>query len=122
MNVLFRCVLILDLSSISRLVEEIKDRFSIEIQNEDVFMATTFEEFIQAIVFVSRGGAAAADVEYDAVKMRANNMDIQFPRQLFINGKFVNAEGGRTIASINPADNTVICEVRIFKFNERDNM
>lgn len=95
-----------------RLVEEVKDRFSLELQNEDVFMATTFFEFCQSVVLKSRGGSASLDVQYDAVVMNVNNMDIKFPRQLFIDGQFVDAEGGRTIDSVNPADETVICKVR----------
>lgn len=95
-----------------RLVEEVKDRFNVELQNEDVFMATTFGEFCQAVVLKSRGGAASLDVQYDAVVLNANNMEIRFPRQLFIDGQFVDAEGGRTIDSVNPADETVICKVQ----------
>ena len=32
-------------------------------------------------------------------------------RQLFIGGKFVDAEGGETLASVNPHDNSTIAEV-----------
>ncbi|XP_034251453.1 cytosolic 10-formyltetrahydrofolate dehydrogenase [Thrips palmi] len=95
-----------------RLVEEVKDRFNLELQNEDVFMATTFFEFCQTVVLKARGGAASQDVQYDAVVMTANNMELKFPRQLFIDGQFVDAEGGRTIDTVNPADETVICKVQ----------
>lgn len=96
-----------------RLVEEVKDRFNLELQNEDVFLATTFFEFGQTVVLKSRGGAASKEVVYDAVVMHVNNMDVKFPTQLFIDGEFVNAEGGRTIDSINPADESVICGVSL---------
>ncbi|KAJ1530815.1 hypothetical protein ONE63_005662 [Megalurothrips usitatus] len=95
-----------------RLVEEVKERFNLELQNEDVFLATTFFEFSQAVVLKSRGSNASQDVAYDAVVMNVNNMDIKFPKQLFINGQFVDAEGGRTIDTVNPADETVICKVQ----------
>ncbi|KAK3932617.1 Cytosolic 10-formyltetrahydrofolate dehydrogenase [Frankliniella fusca] len=95
-----------------RLVEEVRERFNLEMQNEDVFLATTFVEFSEAVVLKSRGGSASKEVEYDAVVMHVNNMDIKFPKQLFIDGQFVNAEGGRTIDSINPADESVICKVQ----------
>ncbi|XP_026282874.1 cytosolic 10-formyltetrahydrofolate dehydrogenase [Frankliniella occidentalis] len=95
-----------------RLIEEVKDRFNFEMQNEDVFLATTFVEFGEAVVLKSRGGSASKEVEYDPVVMHVNNMDIKFPKQLFIDGKFIDAEGGRTIDSINPADESVICKVQ----------
>ena len=38
-----------------RLVEEVKDKANgLEITNEDVFMATKFNDFIQAVVKISR--------------------------------------------------------------------
>lgn len=36
-----------------------------------------------------------------------NNMTIKMPHQLFINGEFVDAEGGKTYKTINPNDGTV---------------
>ena len=36
-----------------------------------------------------------------------NNMTIKMPHQCFINGEFVDAEGGKTYKSINPTDGTV---------------
>uniref|UniRef100_A0A673I298 Cytosolic 10-formyltetrahydrofolate dehydrogenase-like n=1 Tax=Sinocyclocheilus rhinocerous TaxID=307959 RepID=A0A673I298_9TELE len=36
-----------------------------------------------------------------------NNMTIQIPHQLFINGEFVDAEGGKTYKTINPTDGQV---------------
>lgn len=35
--------------------------------------------------------------------MNINNMMIRMPHQLFINGEFVDAEGGKTYKTINPA-------------------
>jgi hypothetical protein len=34
-----------------------------------------------------------------------------FPHQLFIDGKFCNATSGKRLSSINPADESLICEV-----------
>lgn len=84
---------------------------NLEMQNEDVFLATTFFEFSQAVVLKSRGGSASREVVYDAVVMNVNSMEIKFPKQLFIDGQFVNAEGGHTIDTINPADESLICKV-----------
>uniref|UniRef100_A0A671KXA6 Cytosolic 10-formyltetrahydrofolate dehydrogenase-like n=1 Tax=Sinocyclocheilus anshuiensis TaxID=1608454 RepID=A0A671KXA6_9TELE len=36
-----------------------------------------------------------------------NNITIQIPHQLFINGEFVDAEGGKTYKTINPTDGQV---------------
>lgn len=39
-----------------RLVEEIKDLVELEMQNEDIYMNTTFLEFYNVAVLKSRGG------------------------------------------------------------------
>lgn len=36
-----------------------------------------------------------------------NNMTIKMPHQLFIDGEFVDAEGGKTYKTINPNDGMV---------------
>ncbi|CAB1345764.1 unnamed protein product [Coregonus sp. 'balchen'] len=78
-----------------RLVEEIKQKCAgLQLQNEDVYMATTFQDFIQMF--------AMKDV---------NNMTVKMPWQCFINGKFEDAENGKTADTINPADGSVICKV-----------
>lgn len=43
--------------------------------------------------------------------MRVNNMDISFPHQLFINNEFMDSESGNTFKTINPHDESVICEI-----------
>ncbi|XP_068238224.1 cytosolic 10-formyltetrahydrofolate dehydrogenase isoform X2 [Palaemon carinicauda] len=95
-----------------RLVEEVKEHAGVSLENEDVYMATTFAEFIQAVVLRLRGGDAKPVFEFDAVKMHVNNMDIQFAHQLFINGQFVDATGGKVLKSINPATEELICDVQ----------
>lgn len=44
---------------------------------------------------------------YGQVERNVNNMTIRMPHQLFINGEFVDAEGGKTYKSINPTDGQV---------------
>lgn len=39
--------------------------------------------------------------------MNINNMTIHMPHQLFINGEFVDAEGGKTYKTINPTTGQV---------------
>lgn len=94
-----------------RLVEEVKDVLNTTVQNTDVFMAPAFLEFASVVILAGRGlSEMGKEVKYDAVGVRANNMDLRFPRQLFIDGKFVNGHG-KPIPSINPHDEHVICEV-----------
>ncbi|KAL2724953.1 cytosolic 10-formyltetrahydrofolate dehydrogenase isoform X1 [Vespula maculifrons] len=93
-----------------RLVEEIKDSLGVTLQNIDVFMAPIFVQFLGTVILAARGNAAAKDIKYDAVEIRANNMDLKFPRQLFINGEFVNGHD-KPIDTINPHDESVICSV-----------
>ena len=48
---------------------------------------------------------------YDTVKLHVNKMDVSFPSQLYIDGQFVDATSGRKLRSIDPRDESVICEV-----------
>jgi len=94
-----------------RLVEEVKEATNVGMTNEDVFMATKFDDFVKSLVIISRGGGGKKELEFSAVKMNVNKMDISFPHQLFINGEFVPATSGRKLRSINPHDESLICEV-----------
>ncbi|KAM4721426.1 cytosolic 10-formyltetrahydrofolate dehydrogenase [Rhinophrynus dorsalis] len=95
-----------------RLVEEVKLKCNgLQLQNEDVYMATKFEEFIQMLVRRLRGEDGAEELIIDYVEKEVNNMTIKMPYQLFINGQFVDAEGGKTYDTINPTDATSICKV-----------
>lgn len=95
-----------------RLVEEVKDLAKIELQNEDIYMNTTFEEFCQIAVLKSRGGLDKKEIVYDGVEMKVNKMKIKFPTQLFINGEFVNSDSGKLLTIVNPSDESVICKVQ----------
>ncbi|XP_071528563.1 cytosolic 10-formyltetrahydrofolate dehydrogenase isoform X3 [Panulirus ornatus] len=94
-----------------RLVEETKEIAGVTLENEDVYMATTFQEFIQVMAIRLRGGDTKPVFEYDSVKMHVNNMDIEFPHQLFIDGQFIDATSGKYLRSINPTTEELICEV-----------
>jgi len=93
------------------LVEEVKDKSGVSIANEDVFMATAFGEFLNMVVSVRRGGSGKKELEFEAVKMHVNKMDISFATQLFIDGQFVNATSGRKLDLFNPHDESLICKV-----------
>ena len=43
--------------------------------------------------------------------VKANNMEIKCPHQCFINNEFVDSTGGKTFSTINPNDESVICQV-----------
>jgi formyltetrahydrofolate dehydrogenase len=94
------------------LVEEIKDKLKISIQNEDLFMATTFKEFGERVVLKTRGDIGKRDVRHPSIKLHVNSMDVSFPHQLFINGEFVDSESGGVLAIVNPSDESVICQVK----------
>ncbi|KAJ9574008.1 hypothetical protein L9F63_008605, partial [Diploptera punctata] len=95
-----------------RLVEEIREKLKITVQNEDLFMATTFKEFGETVVVKSRGGGNMEKKQYSSIVMHANNMDISFPHQLFINGEFVDSESGNVLETVDPNDESVICKVQ----------
>ncbi|XP_069142725.1 cytosolic 10-formyltetrahydrofolate dehydrogenase-like isoform X1 [Argopecten irradians] len=95
-----------------RLVEEVKEKCNgTTLQNEDVYMNTTFEDFSSCVIRRSRGIEDKEPFVFDAVKMRANNMDISFAHQLFIDNEFVDSSDGKTFKTVNPNDESVICEI-----------
>ncbi|KAK7878913.1 hypothetical protein WMY93_030847 [Mugilogobius chulae] len=95
-----------------RLVEEVKQCCpSVLLQNEDVYMASTFQDFIQMFVRKLRGEDQEEELVVDYVTKEANNMTVKMPYQCFINGKFEDAENGKTYNTINPTDGSVISKV-----------
>uniref|UniRef100_A0A8C4HE53 10-formyltetrahydrofolate dehydrogenase n=1 Tax=Dicentrarchus labrax TaxID=13489 RepID=A0A8C4HE53_DICLA len=104
-----------------RLVEEVKLRASgCQLQNEDVYMNTTFQDFIQMCVRKLRGEDGEEELVVDYVSKNINNMTIKMPHQLFINGEFVDADGGKTYKTINPTDGTAICDVSLAQISDVD--
>ncbi|KAG8439407.1 hypothetical protein GDO86_005572 [Hymenochirus boettgeri] len=93
------------------MVEEIKQKCNgLELQNEDVYMATTFGDFIQMVVKKSRG-EDEEELVIDYATLHVNNMTVKMPYQCFINGQFVDADNGKTYNTINPTDGSVISKV-----------
>ncbi|XP_045469242.1 cytosolic 10-formyltetrahydrofolate dehydrogenase [Harmonia axyridis] len=95
-----------------RLVEEAKDIFKIELENEDVFMAPVFDEFCLNCILKTRGGVGSVEIDYRPVIIEANGRSLKFPCQLFINGQFIDAQNGKVTKTINPANEETICEVQ----------
>ncbi|XP_052084135.1 cytosolic 10-formyltetrahydrofolate dehydrogenase-like isoform X1 [Mytilus californianus] len=95
-----------------RLIEEIKQKCNgVALENEDVYMNTTFEDLSNCLVKRNRGIDDKEPLVFEAVKMHVNDMDISFPRQLFIDNEFVDASSGATFNTINPSDESVICSI-----------
>uniref|UniRef100_A0A452UDS4 10-formyltetrahydrofolate dehydrogenase n=1 Tax=Ursus maritimus TaxID=29073 RepID=A0A452UDS4_URSMA len=91
-----------------RLVEEVKELCDgLELENEDVYMATTFGDFVQLLVRKLRGDDKDSECIIDYVEKTVNKLTLQMPYQLFIGGMFVDAEGAKTYETINPTDGTV---------------
>ncbi|XP_077328226.1 mitochondrial 10-formyltetrahydrofolate dehydrogenase [Lithobates pipiens] len=94
-----------------RLVEEIKQKCGgLEVQNEDVYMATTFQDFIQMVVRKFRG-EDKEELVIEYATLNVNNMTVKMPYQCFINGQFADADSGKTYDTINPTDGSVLCKV-----------
>uniref|UniRef100_A0A8C5N4T7 formyltetrahydrofolate dehydrogenase n=1 Tax=Gouania willdenowi TaxID=441366 RepID=A0A8C5N4T7_GOUWI len=95
-----------------RLVEEVKQKCAgVQLQNEDVYMATTFQDFIQMFVRKLRGEDQEEELVVDYATKEVNSMTLKMPHQCFINGKFEDAENGKSYNTINPTDGSVICKV-----------
>ncbi|XP_070709739.1 mitochondrial 10-formyltetrahydrofolate dehydrogenase [Pempheris klunzingeri] len=95
-----------------RLVEEVKQKCAgIQLQTEDVYLATTFQDFIQMCVRKLRGEDQEEELAIDYATREVNNMTVKMPSQCFVNGKFEDAENGKTYETINPSDGSVICKV-----------
>uniref|UniRef100_A0A8D0DQ36 10-formyltetrahydrofolate dehydrogenase n=1 Tax=Salvator merianae TaxID=96440 RepID=A0A8D0DQ36_SALMN len=97
-----------------RMIEEIKQKCNgLQLQNEDVYMAPKFGDFIQAVVRKHRGEDKEEELVIDYVSKDVNSMTVKIPYQCFINGQFINAEDGKTYDSINPTDGSVIAKVSL---------
>uniref|UniRef100_A0A8C4N1K2 10-formyltetrahydrofolate dehydrogenase n=1 Tax=Equus asinus asinus TaxID=83772 RepID=A0A8C4N1K2_EQUAS len=91
-----------------RLVEEIRQKCGgLQLQSEDVYMATKFEDFIQKVVRKLRGEDREAELVVDYVSKEVNKMTVKMPYQCFINGQFTDADDGKTYDTINPTDGSV---------------
>ncbi|XP_073476384.1 mitochondrial 10-formyltetrahydrofolate dehydrogenase [Aquarana catesbeiana] len=94
-----------------RLVEEIKQKCGgLEVQNEDVYMATTFQDFMQMVVRKFRG-EDKEELVIEYATLNVNNMTVKMPYQCFINGQFLDADSGKMYDTINPTDGSVLCKV-----------
>ncbi|XP_007465320.1 PREDICTED: cytosolic 10-formyltetrahydrofolate dehydrogenase isoform X1 [Lipotes vexillifer] len=104
-----------------RLVEEVKELCDgLELENEDIYMAATFGDFIQLLVRKTRGDNKESKCTIDHVEKTVNKLTLRMPHQLFIGGAFVDAEGAKTYETINPTDGSVICQVSLAQVSDVD--
>lgn len=102
-----------------RLVEEVKeivgDAGDFQLENEDVYMNTQFEDFVSMVVRRIRGeDSNAGSLDYTPVKVHANKMDLSFPNQLFINNQFIDSvKPNNVMDTVNPTTEEVICKVQV---------
>ncbi|XP_076362354.1 mitochondrial 10-formyltetrahydrofolate dehydrogenase-like isoform X1 [Tachypleus tridentatus] len=96
---------------VARLIEELKEKCNVQLENEDVYLSTIFKEFIKTVVLNSRGISSGPLLHFDPVKIKANNLDLEFPRQLFINNQFVDSTNDKKLKSIDPSSEELLCEV-----------
>lgn len=105
-----------------RLVEEVKDIISnsgveFELENEDVYMETQFDDFFNLIIRRLRGEDSSINLlSYEPVCLQSNNMKLTFPNKLFINNEFVDSidvVNNPPMKTINPATEEAICTVQV---------
>ncbi|XP_005090853.1 cytosolic 10-formyltetrahydrofolate dehydrogenase [Aplysia californica] len=94
-----------------RLVEEIKETCDVKVVVEDVYMNTVFEDLVMCVIKRGRGIEDKEPFTFDAVEIEANKMKLSFPHQVFIDNEFMDASDGVTYNTVNPADESVICQV-----------
>uniref|UniRef100_A0A8C7T6U0 10-formyltetrahydrofolate dehydrogenase n=1 Tax=Oncorhynchus mykiss TaxID=8022 RepID=A0A8C7T6U0_ONCMY len=106
-----------------RLVEEIKQRcVGLQLQNEDVYMATTFQDFIQMFVRRLRGEDQEEEMVIDYATKDVNNMTVKMPWQCFINDLDIHSHihtdihtCGHSYASVGDVDRAVAAAKEAFE-------
>uniref|UniRef100_F1KT06 10-formyltetrahydrofolate dehydrogenase n=1 Tax=Ascaris suum TaxID=6253 RepID=F1KT06_ASCSU len=95
---------------VTRLIEETRFRTKAELENTQVYMSPSFGLYVEAVVRKLRGEDEIKLV-FDSINIHINDMDISFPHQMYIDGKFVDSVSGRTYETINPTNEKAICSV-----------
>ena len=97
---------------VTRLVEEVREKCGVDIENEDVYMATLFDDFVKTVVLKSRGFGSTPTLVFEPVTVKINEkMTVSFPNQLFINNQFIDSSDGEFLDIFNPTDESLICKV-----------
>ncbi|KAH7717735.1 10-formyltetrahydrofolate dehydrogenase ALDH1L2, partial [Aphelenchoides avenae] len=97
-------------ADLTRLLEEVKGISGAEVQNAEVHMAPTFDEFLTTVIKKMRG-EDGPKLEFRKLELERNNMRLTIPVQMFINGQFCDSESGRVMVTIDPSNEETICDV-----------
>lgn len=105
-----------------RLIEEAKDTFEVHLENEALFMAPEFLEFFHVMLNQSKNGSSVNEINVDfkGFTLEANKRKIAVPTQLFIDGRFEDAENDKVLAIVNPTTEEVLCEVAVASKSDVD--
>lgn len=105
-----------------RLIEEAKDTFEVHLENEALFMAPEFLEFFHILLNQSRNGSSVDEIKVDfkGFTLEANKRRIEVPTQLFINGRFEDAENNKVLDIVNPTTDEVLCKVAVASKSDVD--
>lgn len=98
---------------VTRLVAEVSEVCEIELDNEDVYMNTTFEDFSKVVILRSRGeGLGSSNLIFDPIRIKiSEKVTVSFPNELFINNQFVKSSKKKRLDIVNPNDESIICQV-----------
>ncbi|CAL2040382.1 unnamed protein product [Caenorhabditis brenneri] len=97
-------------ADVTRLVEEIKFNTGAELESGHIYSGPTLGENIDIVIRNLRGEGGLS-CTYDPIVLNVNNMELKFPHEQFIDGKFVGSSDGRTFQTINPATEKPICSL-----------
>lgn len=105
-----------------RLIEEAKDTFEVHLENEALFMAPEFLEFVHVLLYQSKNGSSVDEkkVDFNGFILEANKRRIDVPTQLFINGRFEDAENNKLLDIANPTTDEVLCKVAVASKSDVD--
>lgn len=62
---------------VTRLLEEVREMTGVEMQNDDVYMNSTFPDFIKQLVLISRGGMVT-ELKYNSVSLYHDTSQVYF--------------------------------------------
>jgi len=83
----------------------------ISVDAEQVYMNTSFKNFVRLVITRLRGGDTKSELKFKSVMLHGNGVDVCVPIQMLINGQFVDAKSGKTDATVNPTTEEPLCQI-----------
>eukprot|EP01087_Luapelamoeba_hula_P024361 TRINITY_DN9245_c0_g1_i1.p1 TRINITY_DN9245_c0_g1~~TRINITY_DN9245_c0_g1_i1.p1 ORF type:complete len:908 (-),score=182.35 TRINITY_DN9245_c0_g1_i1:244-2967(-) len=96
---------------VTRLIDSVVKISGVILEAEEVYMNTSFSDFLRLVIKKQRTGGANKEVEFKACILNVNGLEIKVPTQMLINGKFVDAQSGKTDGTVNPTTEEEICQL-----------